>query len=145
MTDPEMADRTYIEPITPEVVEQVIAVERPDALLPTLGGQTGLNVGLALFESGVLARYGCQLIGASGEAIRKAEDRNLFKKCMEEIGLQSAKSGLAHNLDEARAVRDALGLPCVLRPSFTLGGSGGGIAYNREEFDRMAAYGLDLS
>ncbi len=145
MTDPEMADRTYIEPITPEVVEQVIAIEKPDALLPTLGGQTGLNVGLALHESGVLARYGCQLIGASGEAIRKAEDRALFKTCMDAIGLESAKSGLAHNLDEARAVRDQLGLPCVLRPSFTLGGSGGGVAYNREEFDRMAAYGLELS
>src|SRR5580698_7097408 len=118
MTDPEMADRTYIEPITPAVVEQIIAVERPDALLPTLGGQTGLNVGLALHESGVLTSYGCQLIGASADAIRKAE---------------------------ARALRDKLGLPCVLRPSFTLGGSGGGVAYNREEFDRMAAYGLELS
>ena len=145
MTDPEMADRTYIEPITLEVVEQVIAIEKPDALLPTLGGQTGLNVGLALHESGVLAKYGCQLIGASGEAIRKAEDRALFKTCMDAIGLESAKSGLAHNLDEARTIRDQLGLPCVLRPSFTLGGSGGGVAYNREEFDRMAAYGLELS
>ncbi len=145
MTDPEMADRTYIEPITPEFVEQIIAVERPDAILPTLGGQTGLNVGLALAESGVLERYGCQLIGASAEAIRKAEDRALFKTCMEEIGLASAVSGLAHGLDEARAIRDKIGLPCVLRPSFTLGGSGGGIAYNREEFDRMVAYGLELS
>src|SRR3954454_12530453 len=145
MTDPEMADRTYIEPITPEMVERIIAVERPDALLPTLGGQTGLNVGLALAESGALEKYGCQLIGASAEAIRKAEDRDLFKRCMEEIGLESARSGLAHNLDEARKVRDDLGLPCVLRPSFTLGGSGGGIAYNREEFDRMVAYGLELS
>ncbi len=145
MTDPEMADRTYIEPITPEVVEQIIAVEKPDAVLPTLGGQTGLNVGLALAESGALERHGCRLIGASAEAIRKAEDRDLFKKCMEEIGLESARSGLAHNLDEARAIRDEVGLPCVLRPSFTLGGSGGGIAYNREEFDRMVAYGLELS
>jgi carbamoyl-phosphate synthase large subunit len=145
MTDPEMADRTYIEPITPEVVEQIIAVEKPDAVLPTLGGQTGLNVGLALAESGALERHGCRLIGASAEAIRKAEDRALFKVCMEEIGLESAQSGLAHNLDEARAVRDQVGLPCVLRPSFTLGGSGGGIAYNREEFDKMAAYGLELS
>jgi carbamoyl-phosphate synthase large subunit len=120
MTDPEMADRTYIEPITPDVVEQVIAIERPDALLPTLGGQTGLNVGLTLHQTGVLERYGCQLIGASAEAIRKAEDRALFKTCMDEIGLESARSGLAHNLDEARLVRDSLGLPCVLRPSFTL-------------------------
>ena len=145
MTDPEMADRTYIEPITPETVEQILAVEKPDAVLPTLGGQTGLNVGMALHESGALARHGCILIGASAEAIRKAEDRALFKRCMEEIGLQSARSGLAHNLDEARAIRDDIGLPCVLRPSFTLGGSGGGIAYNREEFDRMVAYAIELS
>jgi carbamoyl-phosphate synthase large subunit len=145
MTDPEMADRTYIEPITPAVVEQIITVERPDALLPTLGGQTGLNTAMALYESGALARYGCELIGASAEAIRKAEDRALFKTCMEEIGLESASSGLAHNLDEARKIREQVGLPCVLRPSFTLGGSGGGIAYNREEFDRMVAYGLELS
>ena len=123
MTDPEMADRTYIEPITPEFVEQIIAVERPDAVLPTLGGQTGLNVGLALHESGALERYGCRLIGASAEAIRKAEDRDLFKACMEEIGLEMRRSGLAHSLDEARQVRDEVGLPCVLRPSFTLGGS----------------------
>ena len=145
MTDPEMADRTYIEPITVETIEQILAVEKPDAVLPTLGGQTGLNVGMALDESGALERHGCILIGASAEAIRKAEDRELFKQCMEEIGLESARSGLAHNLDEARAVRDQVGLPCVLRPSFTLGGSGGGIAYNREEFDRMVAYALELS
>ncbi len=103
MTDPEMADRTYIEPITVEVVEQILAVEKPDAVLPTLGGQTGLNVGLALYEAGILQRHGCILIGASAEAIRKAEDRHLFKQCMEEIGLESARSGLAHNLDEATA------------------------------------------
>jgi carbamoyl-phosphate synthase large subunit len=145
MTDPEMADRTYIEPITPETVEQILAVEKPDAVLPTLGGQTGLNVGMALHESGALARHGCILIGATAEAIRKAEDRELFKRCMDEIGLESAKSGLAHSLQEARAIRDEVGLPCVLRPSFTLGGSGGGIAYNREEFDRMVAYALELS
>ncbi|MGO8903200.1 MAG: carbamoyl-phosphate synthase large subunit [Isosphaeraceae bacterium] len=145
MTDPEMADRTYIEPITPETIEQILAVEKPDAVLPTLGGQTGLNVGMALYESGALARHGCILIGASAEAIRKAEDRALFKRCIEEIGLESARSGLAHNLDEARAIRDDIGLPCVLRPSFTLGGSGGGIAYNREEFDRMVAYAIELS
>jgi len=145
MTDPEMADRTYIEPVTPESIEQILAVEKPDAVLPTLGGQTGLNVGMALYESGALARHGCILIGASAEAIRKAEDRALFKRCIEEIGLESARSGLAHNLDEARAIRDDIGLPCVLRPSFTLGGSGGGIAYNREEFDRMVAYAIELS
>ncbi len=145
MTDPEMADRTYIEPITPEFVEQVLAVERPDAVLPTLGGQTGLNVALALYDSGALDRYGCTLIGANAEAIRRAEDRELFKRCMDEIGLESARSALAHNLDEARRIRDEIGLPCVLRPSFTLGGSGGGIAYNREEFDRMVAKALELS
>jgi carbamoyl-phosphate synthase large subunit len=145
MTDPEMADRTYIEPITPAIVEQILAVEKPDAVLPTLGGQTGLNVGMALAESGALERHGCVLIGATAEAIRKAEDRELFRRCMEEIGLESARSGLAHSLNEARAIRDEVGLPCVLRPSFTLGGSGGGIAYNREEFDRMVAYALELS
>jgi carbamoyl-phosphate synthase large subunit len=145
MTDPDMADRTYIEPITPECIEQILAVEKPDAVLPTLGGQTGLNVGMALDNSGALARHGCILIGATAEAIRKAEDRALFKECMQAIGLESARSSLAHNLDEARVVRDLIGLPCVLRPSFTLGGSGGGIAYNREEFDRMVAYALELS
>ncbi len=145
MTDPDMADRTYIEPVVPSVVEQIIAKERPDAVLPTLGGQTGLNVALALYDSGALEKYGCKLIGATSEAIRKAEDRALFKQAMEKIGLQSARSGQAHNLDEARAIRDEIGLPCVLRPSFTMGGSGGGIAYNREEFDRMVAYGIELS
>jgi len=145
MTDPEMADRTYIEPVLPDVVERILAVEKPDAVLPTLGGQTGLNVGMALFESGALERHGCILIGASAEAIRRAEDRDLFKKAMEEIGLESARSGLAQSLEEARKIRDDVGLPCVLRPSFTLGGSGGGIAYNREEFDRMVNYALELS
>jgi carbamoyl-phosphate synthase large subunit len=145
MTDPEMADRTYIEPVLPDVVEQIIAVEKPDAILPTLGGQTGLNVGLALAQSGALERHGCILIGATAEAIRKAEDRDLFKKAMDEIGLDSARSGLAESLEEARKIRDEVGLPCVLRPSFTLGGSGGGIAYNREEFDRMVNYALELS
>jgi carbamoyl-phosphate synthase large subunit len=146
MTDPEMADRTYIEPVIPEIVERIIAVERPDAVLATLGGQTGLNVGMALAESGVLARYGCPLIGISAEAIRTAEDRNLFKVAMDEIGLESARSGLAESLEDARRIRDeVVGLPCVLRPSFTLGGSGGGIAYNREEFDRMVNYALEIS
>jgi carbamoyl-phosphate synthase large subunit len=146
MTDPEMADRTYIEPIDPQFVEKVLAKERPDALLPTLGGQTGLNVGLALAESGVLERYGCRLIGADANAIRRAEDRDLFKQCMNEIGLESARSELAHSIEEARRIRDELaGLPCVLRPSFTLGGSGGGIAYNRDEFDYMVTRALELS
>ncbi|KAJ3073225.1 hypothetical protein HK102_006053 [Quaeritorhiza haematococci] len=142
MTDPEMADRTYIEPVIPEIVERIIAVERPDAVLPTLGGQTGLNVGMALAESGVLAKYGCMLIGASAKAIRTAEDRALFKEAMTEIGLESARSGMAETLEEARRIRDEMvGLPCVLRPRVTLGGSGGGIAYNREEFDRMSLLG----
>src|SRR5271163_2567017 len=145
MTDPEMADRTYIEPITVEIIDQILAIETPDAVLPTLGGQTGLNIGLALDETGVLKRHGCILIGASADVIRKAEDRDLFKRCMEEIGLESARSDLAHNLDEARHIRDQIGLPCVLRPSFTMGGSGGGIAYNREEFNELIARGLDLS
>jgi carbamoyl-phosphate synthase large subunit len=146
MTDPGMADRTYIEPVTPEIVESILAKERPDALLPTLGGQTGLNVALAVFDSGALERCGCRLIGANAEAIRKAEDRALFKEAMDKIGLESARSGLAHSLDEARRVRDEVtGLPCVLRPSFTLGGTGGGIAYNKDEFDRMVAHGLELS
>ncbi len=125
MTDPEMADRTYIEPITPGVVEQIIAVERPDALLPTLGGQTGLNVGLALAESGVLERLGCQLIGASAEAIRMAEDRALFKIAMSEIGLDSARSALAHSLDEARVIRDEIGLPLRPPPQLHHGRLGG--------------------
>jgi len=145
MTDPEMADRTYIEPVVPEVVERILAVEKPDALLPTLGGQTGLNVGMALHESGALERHGCVLIGASAHAIRTAEDRDLFKQAMDEIGLESARSGLAESLEEARAIRDRVGLPCVLRPSFTLGGSGGGIAYNRDEFDRMVDHALEIS
>ena len=145
MTDPGMADRTYIEPITPEVVERIIAKERPDAILPTLGGQTGLNTALALHDNGALERHDCRLIGATSEAIRKAEDRALFKAAMDSIGLASARSGMAHNLEEARAIREQIGLPCVLRPSFTMGGSGGGIAYNRDEFDRMVAHGLDLS
>ena len=145
MTDPGMADRTYIEPITVEVIEQILSIEKPDAVLPTLGGQTGLNMGMALHDAGVLERHGCVLIGASAEAIRKAEDRELFKQCMEEIGLESARSGLAHNLTQAREIRDYVRLPCILRPSFTLGGSGSGIAYNREEFDRMVATALELS
>src|SRR5579864_3927263 len=145
MTDPGMADRTYIEPVVPAVVEQILAIERPDAVLPTLGGQTGLNVGMALDESGALARYGCELIGATANAIRKAEDRELFRRSMDEIGLESARSALAHNLDEARRTLNDIGLPCVLRPSFTLGGTGGGIAYNREEFDLMVAHSLELS
>ncbi|MFO0812651.1 MAG: carbamoyl-phosphate synthase large subunit [Gemmatales bacterium] len=145
MTDPEMADRTYIEPITWEYVAEIIRVERPDALLPTLGGQTGLNTAMTLHQKGILKQYNVEMIGAKPEAIHKAEDRLAFKQAMEKIGLDLPKSKQIHNLDEARDVLDLVGLPCILRPSFTLGGTGGGIAYNRTEFFEMIARGLDLS
>ncbi|MBT8605877.1 carbamoyl-phosphate synthase large subunit [Polynucleobacter paneuropaeus] len=152
MTDPEMADVTYIEPITWEVVERIIATEKPDAILPTMGGQTALNCALDLHRHGVLEKYGCELIGASPEAIDKAEDRQKFKEAMTKIGLGSAKSGIAHSLDEAHTVQQRIqqetgssGFPVVIRPSFTMGGSGGGIAYNREEFEEICKRGLDLS
>ncbi len=152
MTDPEMADVTYIEPITWEVVERIIATEKPDAILPTMGGQTALNCALDLHRNGVLKKYGCELIGASPEAIDKAEDRQKFKDAMTKIGLGSAKSGIAHSMKEALAVQQRIqtetgssGFPVVIRPSFTMGGSGGGIAYNREEFEEICKRGLDLS
>lgn len=145
MTDPEMADRTYVEPVTWEVVAQIIEQEKPDALLPTLGGQTGLNTAMALHKHGVLARFGVEMIGAKADVIEKAEDRAKFKEAMVRIGIAVPKSGVARNLIEAQALREEIGLPCVLRPSFTLGGSGGGIAYNREEFNDLIAHGLELS
>ncbi len=145
MTDPETADRTYIEPITWPVVEKIIAVERPDAILPTMGGQTALNCALDLHRHGVLAKYGVELIGASPEAIDKAEDRSKFKAAMTKIGLGSARSGIAHTLDEAWAVQRSLGFPSIIRPSFTLGGTGGGIAYNGEEFESICKRGLEAS
>jgi carbamoyl-phosphate synthase large subunit len=145
MTDPEMADRTYVEPVTWEVVAKIIEKERPDALLPTLGGQTGLNTAMDLHRHGVLQEYGVQMIGATAAVIDKAEDREQFKAAMQKIGIAVPKSGVARSLAEAQAVRDAVGLPCVLRPSFTLGGTGGGIAYNREEFNELIVRGLDLS
>ena len=145
MTDPEMADRTYIEPITPEILEKIIERERPDALLPTLGGQTGLNVSVALWESGILQKYGVQMIGAKYEAIKKGEDRKLFKESMKKIGLDLPKSGLAYSLDEAFEVVKGIGFPAIIRPSFTLGGTGGGVAYNIEEFKEVAARGLEWS
>ena len=145
MTDPEIADRTYIEPITPEILEKIIARERPDALLPTLGGQTGLNVSVALYESGVLQKYGVQMIGAKYEAIKKGEDRNLFKESMKKIGLDLPRSGLAYALNGALEVAKEIGFPLIIRPSFTLGGTGGGVAYNIEEFEEMAARGLEWS
>ena len=145
MTDPEMADRTYIEPLTPEMVEAVIEKERPDCVLPTVGGQTALNLAVALAERGVFAKYNVQLIGASIDAIKVAEDRLLFRDAMREIGIEVPASGVAKTLDEALALVDAVGFPAVVRPSFTLGGVGGGIAYNIEEFREVAGRGLDLS
>ena len=145
MTDPEMADRTYIEPITPEVVEQIIARERPDALLSTMGGQTALNIAVALAESGALERYGVELIGAKLDAIRKAESRELFKASMQRIGLEVPASGHAHSHDEAQAIASTLGFPVIIRPSFTLGGTGGNIAYNQEEFERHVEWALNAS
>jgi carbamoyl-phosphate synthase large subunit len=145
MTDPETADVTYIEPITWQVVERVIAKERPDAVLPTMGGQTALNCAMDLYKNGVLNKYGVKLIGASPEAIEKAEDRQKFKEAMTRIGLGSARSAIAHTLDEALAAQATLGFPAVIRPSFTLGGSGGGIAWNMEEFVAICTRGLDLS
>jgi carbamoyl-phosphate synthase large subunit len=145
MTDPEVADRTYVEPITPGVVAQIIAKERPHALLPTLGGQTGLNVSVVLAQSGVLDEYGVELIGAKLDAIQKAEDRELFKKAMQEIGLSVPTSGIAHSLEDANALISMIGFPAIIRPAFTLGGIGGGIAYNIEEFEKMVGTGLALS
>ncbi len=145
MTDPEMADRTYIEPLTPEVVAEIIERERPDALLPTLGGQTGLNITAKLVEMGVIDKYGVKLIGANYEAIKKAEDREEFKKAMERIGLEVPKSELAYSMDEAREAVKRIGFPVIIRPSFTLGGTGGGIAYNIEEFEEIAKRGLQES
>ena len=145
MTDPSTADVTYIEPITWQVVERIIDKERPDAILPTMGGQTALNCALDLHRHGVLERYGCELIGASPEAIDKAEDRQKFKEAMTRIGLGSARSGIAHSLDEAWAVQRLLGFPSIIRPSFTLGGTGGGIAYNAEEFETICKRGIEAS
>jgi carbamoyl-phosphate synthase large subunit len=145
MTDPELAERTYVEPLTVEVLERVIAREKPDALLPTLGGQTALNMSLALAEAGILEKYGVKLIGASVEAIEKAEDRDLFKAAMARIGLEVPRSGYAHSLEEAKRIQASFGFPAILRPSFTLGGMGGGIAYNAEEFDEKVQWALQQS
>lgn len=145
MTDPEMADRTYIEPITWPVVAKIIEKERPDALLPTLGGQTALNTAMDLHRHGVLEKFGVEMIAANAQVIDKAEDRQKFKDAMLKLGLDVPRSGVAHTLGEAMQLLDGIGLPCVLRPSFTMGGSGGGIAYNREEFISIVSHGLDLS
>jgi carbamoyl-phosphate synthase large subunit len=147
MTDPDpaIANATYIEPLTVEMAEAIIARERPDAVLPTVGGQTGLNLAVELHERGVLERYGVKLIGASIEAIKVAEDRLLFRNAMEEIGIAVPQSGVATSLEEALALVESVGFPAIIRPSFTLGGVGGGIAYNVEEFREVAGRGLDLS
>ena len=145
MTDPDMADATYIEPITPEIVAKIIEKERPDAVLPTMGGQTALNTALALWHDGTLEKYGCIMIGADAEAIDKAEDRLKFREAMSKIGLESARSAIAHTLEEALAGLEHTGLPSIIRPSFTMGGTGGGIAYNRDEFIQIVTGGLDAS
>ena len=146
MTDPEFADVTYIEPLTVEMLERIIEVEKPDALLPTLGGQTALNLSMELDKRGILAKHGVEMIGAKPPAIAKGEDRQLFKEAMIKIGLDVPKSRTVHTVDAARAAVDAIGIfPLIIRPSFTLGGTGGGIAYNREEFDQIVLGGLEAS
>lgn len=145
MTDPDMADSTYIEPITPEMVEKIIVKEKPDALLPTVGGQTALNCAMSLVEAGTLEAHGVELIGASGEAIEKAENRHLFNEAMARIGLEVPRNAVVQSLDAAREALEDIGLPAIIRPSFTLGGSGGGVAYNKEEFEQIVLSGLDAS
>ncbi len=145
MTDPEMADRTYIEPITPEILEMVIARERPDALLPTLGGQTALNTAVTVAEAGILDKYSVKMIGASFEVIKKAEDRELFREAMKKVGLRVPKSGIARNMKEVREIAQKIGFPIIVRPSFTLGGTGGGVAYNKEDLEILAKTGLSAS
>ncbi|HWQ69872.1 MAG TPA: carbamoyl-phosphate synthase large subunit, partial [Patescibacteria group bacterium] len=145
MTDPEIADRTYLEPLTVPVVEQIIAREKPDALLPTLGGQTGLNLAVALAEEGILDRYGVEMIGAKLHAIKKAEDRDLFKQAMQKVGVEVPESGYADSFEQARAIVERIGYPAIIRPSFTLGGTGASIAYNRDEFDEQVQWALNVS
>ena len=145
MTDPDLADRTYIEPITAEWVERVIERERPDALLPTMGGQTALNVAMELHRSGVLERYGVELIGANERSIEMAEDREEFSEAMARIGLKVPHGGFVRSIEEAHALIDDIGYPAIIRPSYTLGGTGGGIAYNREEFEEAVRKGIDAS
>ena len=145
MTDPEMADAVYIEPVHWATIEQIIAKERPDALLPTMGGQTALNCALDLAREGVLEKYNVELIAASREAINMAEDRELFRKAMTEIGLECPRAEIARTLEDALEKQAIIGFPTIIRPSFTLGGSGGGIAYNREEFEDVVTHGLEMS
>jgi len=145
MTDPEMADRTYVEPITPDFVAMIIEKERPHALLPTIGGQTALNVAVNLSEMGILDKFDVEMIGASIKSIKKAEDRDLFKKSMENIGLKVPKSGIAHNMERSMDIADEIGYPIIVRPAFTLGGTGGGVAFNREYLEKLVSRGLDAS
>ena len=145
MTDPDLSDATYIEPITPGIVAKILEKERPDALLPTMGGQTALNTALALYKDGTLDRLGIELIGANAQAIEKAEDRQKFRDAMDSIGLESPRSAIVHTMEEAAAALDSVGLPAVIRPSFTLGGTGGGIAYNRDEYEHFVRTGLEAS
>jgi len=145
MTDPGLADATYIEPITPDIVEKIIAKEKPDALLPTMGGQTALNTAMKLADNGVLAKYNVELIGAKRDAIAKAEDRLLFRDAMAKIGLECPRSMLVTSLAEADEALKMVGLPAIIRPSFTMGGTGGGIAYNAEEYERIVVGGLRAS
>lgn len=145
MTDPNLADRTYIEPIDPKIVEKIIEKERPDAILPTVGGQTALNCAIALAKNGVLEKYGVELIGASIDAINKAEDRSLFQAAMEKIGLETPRNVIVKTMDAAMSAFDDIGLPAIIRPSFTLGGAGGGVAYTKEEYQKIVEYGLEIS
>ena len=145
MTDPEIADATYIEPVNWKTLEKIIAKEKPDAILPTMGGQTGLNVSLDLATKGILKKYSVEMIGANQDAIDNAEDREKFDTCMKELGLETPKSGFAHSMEDAWKIQKEIGLPCVIRPSFTLGGTGGGIAYNFKEFEEICLNGLKLS
>ena len=145
MTDPGLADATYIEPITPEVVARIIEKERPDALLPTMGGQTGLNTSLALDDLGVLEKFGVELIGAKREAIEMAEDRKLFREAMDRLGIENPKATIANNMDECTDALEHIGLPAIIRPAFTLGGTGGGVAYNRDDYLTICKSGLDAS
>ena len=145
MTDPELADATYIEPITPEIVTKIIEKERPDACLPTMGGQTALNIARTLAEDGTFERLGVELIGANKEAIAKAEDRQLFRDAMTKIGLELPKSAVVRTIEEANDALGLIGLPAIIRPSYTLGGTGGGIAYNQDDYERIVTAGLDAS
>src|SRR5262245_58198772 len=145
MTDPEFSDSTYVEPLVPEVVEKILERERPDAILPTVGGQTGINLAIALHERGALERHGVELLGAGIDALQVGEDRQLFKRAMEEVGLRVCRSGYAGSIAEAREIAHEIGFPVIVRPSFTLGGEGGGTCFNRDELDDLLQVALEAS